>query len=52
LIIDLPPGLAPSVPALIAKAAVVLVPVRASLDDLLAVPAVVEALAGHPHWAS
>jgi len=51
LIIDLPPGLPSSVPALIAKANVVLVPVRASPDDLLAVPAVVEALAGHPRWA-
>jgi hypothetical protein len=51
LIIDLPPGLPSSVPALIAKADVVLVPVRASPDDLLAVPAVVEALAGHPRWA-
>jgi chromosome partitioning protein len=51
LIIDLPPGLPPFVPALIAKAAVVLVPVRASPDDLLAVPAVVQALAGHPRWA-
>ena len=51
LIIDLPPGLPASVPALIAKAGAVLVPVRASPDDLLAVPAVVEALAGHPRWA-
>jgi chromosome partitioning protein len=51
LIIDLPPGLPPSVPALIAKAGAVLVPVRASPDDLLAVPAVAEALAGHPRWA-
>ena len=51
LIIDLPPGLPPSVPPLIAKAGAVLVPVRASPDDLLAVPAVVEALAEHPRWA-
>jgi chromosome partitioning protein len=51
LIIDLPPGLPPSVPTLIAKAGAVLVPVRASPDDLLAVPAVVQALAGHPCWA-
>lgn len=51
LIIDLPPGLPPSVPTLIAKAAAVLVPVRASPDDLLTVPAVVEALAWHPRWA-
>jgi chromosome partitioning protein len=51
LIIDLPPGLPPSVPVLIATAGAVLVPVRASPDDLLAVPAVVEALAEHPGWA-
>jgi chromosome partitioning protein len=51
LIIDLPPGLPPAVPILIAKASVVLVPVMASPDDLLAVPTVVEALAEHPRWA-
>jgi chromosome partitioning protein len=51
LIIDLPPGLPAYVPTLIAKADVVLVPVRASPDDLLTVPAVVEALAKHPRWA-
>ena len=51
LIIDLPPGLPPSVPTLIATAGAVLVPIRASPDDLLAVAAVVEALAGHPSWA-
>ena len=51
LIIDLPPGLPPVVPRLIAKADVVLVPVRATPDDLLAVAGTVRALTVHPRWA-
>jgi chromosome partitioning protein len=51
LIVDLPPGMPPMVPRLIAKADVVLVPVRATPDDLVAVTAAVRALAGHPSWA-
>lgn len=51
LVIDLPPGLPLIVPRLIAKADVVLVPVKATPDDLLAVTGAVRALAGHPCWA-
>jgi chromosome partitioning protein len=51
LIVDLPPGLPPAVPRLIAQAAVVLIPVRATPDDLIAIPAAVRALAGHRCWA-
>lgn len=51
LIVDLPPGLPPVIPRLVAKANVVLVPVRATPDDLVAVTAAVRALAGHPRWA-
>lgn len=51
LIIDLPPGLPSVVPRLIAKADVVLVPVRATPDDLVAITAAVRALARHPRWA-
>ena len=51
LIVDLPPGLPSVVPRLIAKADVVLVPVRATPDDLVAVAAAVRALADHPRWA-
>jgi chromosome partitioning protein len=51
LIIDVPPGMPSYIPSLIAIADVVLVPVRASPDDLMTMPAVVEALAGHPRWA-
>jgi chromosome partitioning protein len=51
LIIDLPPGAPNYVPMLIAKADVVLVPVRPSPDDLTAAAGVVGLLAGHPSWA-
>jgi chromosome partitioning protein len=51
LIVDLPPGMPTAVPRLVTQADVVLVPVRASPDDLVAVPAAVQALAGHPCWA-
>jgi chromosome partitioning protein len=51
LVIDLPPGMPPVVPKLIARADLVLVPVKATPDDLLAVPPALDALAKHPRWA-
>ena len=51
LIVDLPPGLPAIVPRLVTKADVVLVPVRATPDDLVAVAAAVRTLARHPCWA-
>jgi chromosome partitioning protein len=51
LVVDLPPGMLPTMPKLIARADVVLVPVKATPDDLLAVPPVVEALTKHSRRA-
>ena len=51
LVIDRPPGFPPAIPRLITAADVVLVPVRATPDDLTALPPVLQALNGHPRWA-
>jgi chromosome partitioning protein len=51
LVVDLPPGMPAVASRLVAKADAVLVPVRATPDDLTAVPAAVRVLAGHPRWA-
>src|SRR4051794_27975302 len=51
VVIDLPPGLPPVASRLAAKADLVLIPVRASPDDLVAVSAALRVLRGHPRWA-
>ena len=51
LVIDLPPGVPTYVASLIAKASVVLVPVRPSPDDLVAAAAIARSLGRHPAWA-
>jgi chromosome partitioning protein len=51
LVIDLPPGFPPIVSRLIAGADAVLVPVRATPDDLTALTPVLRALDGHRCWA-
>lgn len=51
LIIDPPPGLPDYIPRLIERADIVLVPIRATPDDLLAATPVLTALASHPAWA-
>jgi len=51
LVIDTPPGQPAYLPALLAAAAVVLVPVRPTPDDLLAAAPIARSLARHPAWA-
>lgn len=50
LVIDTPPGYPAYIPALLAHADLVLVPVRPSPDDLLAAAPIAHSLAGRP-WA-
>jgi chromosome partitioning protein len=50
LVIDTPPGTPPFMPALLARADLVLVPVRPSADDLLAAAPIARSLAGR-QWA-
>ena len=51
LVIDTPPGQPDYIPALLASADVVLVPVRPTPDDLLAAAPIAKSLAKHPAWA-
>jgi chromosome partitioning protein len=51
LVVDTPPATPAFLPDLIPKAAVVLVPVRPSPDDLLAAAPIAANLAGHTAWA-
>jgi len=51
LVIDTPPGQPAFLPALLAKASVVLVPVRPTPDDLLAAAPIARGLDRHPAWA-
>jgi chromosome partitioning protein len=51
LVVDTPPATPSFLPALIPLAAVVLVPVRPSPDDLLAAAPIASNLATHPAWA-
>ncbi|HUB49911.1 MAG TPA: AAA family ATPase [Acetobacteraceae bacterium] len=51
LVIDTPPGQPAYLPALLAAATVVLVPVRPTPDDLLAAAPIARSLARHPAWA-
>jgi len=51
LVIDTPPGQPAYLPALLAAAAVVLVPVRPTPDDLLGAAPIARSLARHPTWA-
>jgi len=51
LVIDTPPAQPAFLPALLARADVVLVPVRPTPDDLLAAAPIARSLAKHPRWA-
>lgn len=51
LVIDTPPGQSGYIPALLASADAVLVPVRPTPDDLLAAAPIARGLAKHPSWA-
>ncbi len=51
LVIDTPPGQPSFLPALLARASVVLVPVRPTPDDLLAAAPIARSLAKHSAWA-
>jgi chromosome partitioning protein len=51
LIVDTPPGAPGFMPKLLARADLVLVPVRPSPDDLLAAAPIARSLARHPAWA-
>jgi chromosome partitioning protein len=51
LVIDLPPGLPAVTSRLVARADVVLIPVRATPDDLTAIPSTLGILDGHSRWA-
>lgn len=51
LVIDTPPGQPDYIPALLASADVVLLPVRPTPDDLLAAAPIAKGLAKHPAWA-
>lgn len=51
LVIDTPPGQPAYIPALLASADAVLVPVRPTPDDLLAAAPIARSLARHPSWA-
>jgi chromosome partitioning protein len=51
LVIDTPPAQPAFIPALLAAADVVLVPVRPTPDDLLAAAPIARSLARHPNWA-
>jgi chromosome partitioning protein len=50
LVIDTPPAQPPFIPALLATADLVLVPVRPTPDDLLAAAPIARGLARHPRW--
>lgn len=50
LVIDTPPAQPPFLPALLATADIVLVPVRPTPDDLLAAAPIARSLAKHPRW--
>jgi chromosome partitioning protein len=51
LVVDTPPATPAFIPALLASAVMVLVPVRPTPDDLLAAAAIAKGLARHPQWA-
>jgi chromosome partitioning protein len=51
LVVDTPPASPPFIPALLALADMVLVPVRPTPDDLLAAAPIAKSLARHPQWA-
>ena len=51
LVIDTPPAQPTFLPALLARADLVLVPVRPTPDDLLAAAPIARSLAKHPCWA-
>jgi chromosome partitioning protein len=51
LVIDTPPGQPAYLPAMLAAATAVLVPVRPTPDDLLAAAPIARSLARHPAWA-
>lgn len=51
LVVDTPPARPAFLPALLAAAHAVLVPVRPTPDDLLAAAPIARGLAGHPAWA-
>jgi chromosome partitioning protein len=51
LVIDTPPGQPTYIPALLASADAVLVPVRPTPDDLLGAAPIAKSLAKHPAWA-
>jgi chromosome partitioning protein len=51
LVIDTPPGQPAYLPAMLASATAVLVPVRPTPDDLLAAAPIARSLARHPAWA-
>lgn len=51
LVVDTPPGQPPYLPALLARATAVLVPVRPTPDDLLAAAPIAKSLVRHPAWA-
>jgi chromosome partitioning protein len=50
LVIDTPPAQPPFLPALLAAADLVLVPVRPTPDDLLGAAPIARSLAKHPQW--
>ena len=51
LVVDTPPAAPTFIPALLARADLVLVPVRPTPDDLLAAAAIAKSLARHSRWA-
>ena len=51
LVIDTPPGQPPYVGQLLARADLVMVPVRPTPDDLLAAAPIARSLVKHPRWA-
>jgi chromosome partitioning protein len=51
LVVDTPPAAPPYIPSLLALADLVLVPVRPTVDDLLAAAPIARSLAKHPAWA-
>ncbi len=51
LVVDTPPGQPPFIGPLLARADVVLVPVRPTPDDLLAAAPIAASLSTHPAWA-